>query len=64
MPLWGLPPHTRRRVITDEDYRFQDGTTSAYAEKRLESAYDYRVDRDYLRIRGEEFGVKLISVFR
>ena len=52
---WELPPHTRRRDLAASSAWSLTGITSAYAEKSDRCAFDYNRQRNYLRIRGEEF---------
>ncbi|SNV10145.1 Uncharacterised protein [Corynebacterium ulcerans] len=49
-----LPPHTRRKDVWGEKNHQLVGTTSAYAEKRSNSARALAPERNYLRIRGEK----------
>ena len=59
--FWELPPHARRRD-GDECYEFSvHGITSACAEKRIQLRVFKFHFRNYLRMRGEELAIVLVS---
>ena len=51
--LMELPPRTRRIRGSKIEADFLEGTTSAYAENTIILVYDFFVQWNYLRVRGE-----------
>ena len=53
-----LPPHARRIQSYDDFIRHLEGTTSACAENTQVAQFAFRLEGNYLRMRGEYFTMK------